>query len=202
VFAMLKVEVSPAGFKEAEKALAGIKDGYKKAASEAINRGLLAGRTAAAKNIAARYNITSSEVKDHIVTKNASWSRIEGSLNVSGKMLNVSKFKLSIGSVVTPVGKRQVVSATIIKGNKVVLPGAFVTPKGSVMSRRQDSRFPIFPMSTISVAHMSGEKEISKAIQDALNQSTQDRLKHNIEYALQKGAEATSEAAEKGLKSK
>jgi hypothetical protein len=180
----LIMAVVPLGFKEAEKALQGIQDGYPKAASEAINRGLLAGRTAAAKAIAGRYAIKSADVKGQIETKNATWQHLQGDMTVSGKMLNVGTFRFGVRKVKTAKGTRQMVTATIIKGNKVILKNAFVTKAGKIMERRQPEKYPIFPVSTISIAHMSGQSEVSDAIQKAMNETTNSRLQHNVNRAL------------------
>jgi Prophage minor tail protein Z (GPZ) len=180
--------IVPVGFKEAEIALKGIKDGYPKAAAEAINRGLLAGRTAAAKNISARYAITSAAVKNNFTTQNATWSKLEGHLVATGPMLPVGTFKVSVKKVKRGGSgpARDVVSVTIIKGQKKVIRGAFMLPNGRVMERRQPERFPIFPVSTIGVSQMASQKTVSEETQKAMNETTQARLKHNVDYALGK----------------
>lgn len=182
---MLEVKIVPEGFKEAQKALEGVKMGFPKAAQEAISRGLLAGQTAAAKGIAARYTITSTEVKNNINIKNASWTNLEGHLNISGAMLPLGTFKISVGHVKLSRGpKRQVISATIRKGAKTVVKGAFQLPSGRVMERRQTEKYPIWPVSTISVAHMAGQTEVAESIQARLNEVTNTRLQHNVQQAL------------------
>lgn len=182
---MLDIKIVPEGFKEALKALENVKMGFPKAAGDAINRGLLAGQTAAAKGIAARYTITSTAVKDNITLKKASWTNLEGHLNISGAMLPLGTFKISVGHVKLSRGpRRQVISATIRKGAKVLVKGAFQLPSGRIMERRQPDKFPIWPVSTISVAHMAGQKEVGQAIQDRLQEVTKTRLDHNVKFAL------------------
>jgi hypothetical protein len=173
--------IAPIGFKEAEKALQGIKDGYPKAVSDAINRGLLAGRTAAAQAISGRYAITSANVKAGIDTKNASWTKLEGSLTASGPHMKVSAFHLNIKSR----GKnKNDVYAIIIKGQKKLIKNAFVLSGGRIMERRQPGKFPIFPVMTIGIPQMAAQTGVAKEIQDTINKATATRLEHNVKYAL------------------
>jgi hypothetical protein len=174
--------VIPLGFKEAEKALAGIQNGYPKAAADAINRGLLAGRTAAAKSISARYAITSTNVKSGFEMKKATWSDLTGHLMAKGPMMKVSAFHINV----KVVKGHTVVSTIIIKGQKKLIKGAFQLPDGRIMERRQPSKFPIFPVMTIGIPPMAGETGVSKEIQTIINKATLDRLKHNTTYALER----------------
>jgi hypothetical protein len=172
--------IVPVGFKQAEKALAGIQNGYPKAMTDAINRALVAGRTAAAKAITAHYAIKSSALKEAgIELKKASWAKQEGGLVIKGHMLNVGRFTPSIRMSFG----HQHVSVTIIKGQKKLIRGAFNTPKGVVI-RTGQSRRPITGVVTIGASHMAGERHISEEIQRTIGKAVTTRLHHNVEYAL------------------
>lgn len=175
--------IVPVGFKQAQLALAGIQNGYPKAVTEAINRSLLAGRTAAAKNVSARYAIKSSVLKESGLEVNkATWKHLEGDLSVRSGMLNVGQFTPQVRM---EKGKQHV-SVTIIRGEKRLVKGAFRLPDGRVMERRQPTRLPIYPVMTIGVSQMAGEHGVSTAIQQAMNQTLATRLKHNVDFALGK----------------
>ena len=85
------------GFKEAEKALAGIKSAYPTVAAQAINRALITGRKVVAQAIGARYNIKSGDVKNKITDHKATKSHLGGELELKGGMLPLTLFKPSGG---------------------------------------------------------------------------------------------------------
>jgi Prophage minor tail protein Z (GPZ) len=178
----LKVDIIPEGFKEAEKTLNGIANGFPRAAAEAINRGLVAGRKVATQLIRSRYNLTAAAAKGAIVVKRASWGKIGGALEARGPMLPISIFKPTVRTrrVVRRGPRRQFVSVSIIKGNRKLVKGAFVIPGGKVMERRQAERFPIFPVSTIGLPFMMGQLGILTKVEEVIAKVTQERLAHNV----------------------
>lgn len=172
--------IVPVGFKQAEKALAGIKNGYPRAMTDAINRALVAGRTAAVKSIGEHYAIKAATLKHPgMELKKASWSDQNGELIIKGNMLNVGRFTPSIRM---SFGRQQV-SVTIIRGQKKFIKGAFNTPKGVVI-RTGKSRYPVTGVVTIGASHMAGERHISELIQRTIGKAVTTRLHHNVEYAL------------------
>jgi Prophage minor tail protein Z (GPZ) len=177
----LLLGVAPVGFKEAEKALEGIKNAYPKAVSDAINRGLLAGRTEAAQAISARYDITSANVKEGFEMDKATWNKLEGSLTAKGPMMKVSAFHTNVKK---DDKGRSVVYATIVKGKKKLVKNAFLLSGGRIMERRQPGKYPIFPVMTIGIPQMASQNEIAAKIQEAINKATAARLEHNVKYAL------------------
>jgi hypothetical protein len=179
----LVMGIVPIGFKEAELALQGIKDGYPKAITDAINRSLLAGRTAAAKAISARYAIKSSILKEEgIRMEKATYSNLKGNLEISGPMLNVGKFT----PVVQMEKGKQHVSVTIIRGSKKLVRGAFMMKSGRVVERRQPARYPLASVITIGVPQMAAQMQVHEAIQLAMNKTMATRLEHNVTYQLEK----------------
>jgi Prophage minor tail protein Z (GPZ) len=185
---VLKIAIVPKGFEEAAKMLENIDKGFPKAAAEAINRGLIAGRKVATKGITGRYNIRSSDVKgEGMYIAKASWGNIKGALESKGSMLPVSLFSPAARFSNINGSKRQLVKVTIIKGNRKLVKGAFMTKSGRVMERRQKSRYPIFPVSTIGVPFMLGQLGISSNVQKTIETVTAARLEHNVELFLSEG---------------
>lgn len=177
----LAIAIVPEGFKEAERLLQGVKLGYPKAAANAINRGLVSGRKVATQGVRLRYNIKSRDVKAKgMKVKKASWTRIDGSLEARGTMLPVALFSPRVRFR----KGRQSVSVMIVRGFRKFLKGAFRTPSGRVMERRQPSKYPIYPVSTIGVPYMVRYQGISKNIQETIARVTSQRLAHNVAYFL------------------
>jgi hypothetical protein len=184
----LSISIVPEGFAEAEKMLRGIKDGFPKAAANAINVGLVAARKVAVQKIRQRYAIAASALKgEGMKVKKASWAKIAGLLEAKGPMLPVALFSASarwrrIG------GRRiRVVSAKIIKGQRKIIKGAFMPKAGKVMERRQPVRLPIFPVYTIGVPYMVRKQNIQKQVQVVMAKATQKRLDHNVQHLLRGG---------------
>jgi len=184
--------VHPEGFKEAERKLLNVKNGAPRAISEAINRGLKAGQTYAVKRIRERYNATAAGLKGGFRIKSASWTALGGELAARGPMLKVDIFSPSVRG--GRVSKRkgyiaQTVSVMIIRGNRKILNpdgrgrGGFMTP-GGVKERRQDSRYPIYPVMTIGIPYMFGKLEIFEGTQHRIDEITDKRLAHNIARLL------------------
>lgn len=177
--------ITTQGFKEAEKALSGMKNGFPRAAAEAINRGLIAGRQEAVKDIRARYNIKAGALKgEGMVIKRANWTQIGGTLEAKGPMLPVALFSPTVKTkrVVRRGPRRQFVSVTIIRGSRKLVKGAFMTGTGKVMERRQEARFPIFPVSTIGVPFMVGYLGIAEKVEAKIAEVTMARLAHNVAF--------------------
>lgn len=182
------LHIDVVGFKEAEKMLAGIPKAFPRAAAEAINRGLIAGRKVATQGIRARYNIKAAALKgEGMKLKKASWGKLEGELGSRGQMLPVSLFSPSarVRRVVRRGPRRQFITVAIIKGHRRLIKGGFMPGKGGkVFERRQEDRLPIFPVSTIGVPFMIGQKQISVRAQEAIARTTQQRLEHLVQFYL------------------
>jgi hypothetical protein len=121
--------------------------------------------------------------------KEATWSKLEGSLTATGPMMKVSAFHLNIKD--TGKGKHEVY-ATIIKGKKKLIKNAFVLSGGRIMERRQPEKFPIFPVMTIGIPQMASQTGVAATIQDTIAKATATRLQHNVDYALGKVAESNA----------
>ena len=182
------ITIEPKGFKEAAAALAGIKNGFPRAAAAAINRGLLAGRTTAVKGIGSRYNITAAATKGQLTLQKASAGNLSGSLEAKGPMLPVSLFKPTVRLKRTSRrGPRaQYISVAIIKGAKKLIKGAFKA-KGRIFERRQPDRTPLFLVSTIGIPFMLGQLGIGTATRERMEQVMAERLAHEVNRRLTAG---------------
>lgn len=187
---MIKMEIVPEGFATAEKALKGVANGFPRAAADAINRGLIAGRKQADQGIRGRYNIKSAAVKSELLIKKANWGNLKGSLEAKGPMIPVAKFGATVKTkrTVRRGPRRQFVSVAIIKGVRKVIKGAFMA-KGRVWERRQADRLPVFPVSAIGIPFMISYAGVSKKVEETIGRATLQRLDHNVArlLALAKG---------------
>jgi hypothetical protein len=182
------LNIEPVGFKEAERLLAGIPKAFPRAAAEAINRGLVAGRKEASKEIRQRYNIKAAALKgEGMALKKASWGKLAGALQSKGSMLPISLFapRVRIRRVVRRGPRRQFVTVAVIKGHRRLVKGGFMPGKGGkIFQRRQQDRLPIFPVSVIGVPFMIGSRGISKDVQQTMARAAQQRLEHLVKFYL------------------
>jgi Prophage minor tail protein Z (GPZ) len=186
----IALTITPKGFEEAEKILRGIPNAFPKAAAEAINRGLIAGRKVAVQGIRTRYNIKASAIKGEGMKVNkASWTKLDGTLESKGPMLPVSLFSPIVKTkrIVRRGARRQFVTVMIIKGNRKLVKGAFASKSGKIFERRQEARYPIFPVSTIGVPFMIGSVGVAKKVQETIAKVTTERLEHNVALFLSGG---------------
>jgi hypothetical protein len=106
-------------------------------------------------------------------------------MELTGSMLPVRLFKPTGGKKLKS-GKRQPVKVAIIKKQSKVIRGAFKAPNGQIMERRQPERFPIFPVSTVGVAHMAGQTGVAEKVEKEMARTLADRLKHETDFMLSK----------------
>lgn len=191
----LALSIEGIGFKEAEKALSGIDKAYPRAAAEAMNRGLVAGRKVAGQDIRKRYNIKATPLKAAMDLKKASWGKLEGALQAKGPMLPIGLFdpKTKVKQVVRRGPRRQFVTVAVIKGHRRLIKGGFMPGiGGKVFQRRQPDRLPIFPVSTIGVPFMVGQRGIAEQVQEVIARATQTRLEHNVKFYLDRAGGRTA----------
>lgn len=187
---MVTMSVQAQGFKEAERLLQGIKGAFPRIAAKAINYGLRAGRTAATVAIRKRYDIKSSVLKEQALRINkATSTTMEGALEAKGTMLPISLFVKSKTPKFKQFGKRkyQVVYATVVKGKRKLVQGAFMA-KDRIWERRGEARdAPLGIVSTIGVPSMIKQLDISKQVTDRIAKSTTEELRRATIRELQKG---------------
>lgn len=195
------VGIVPIGFDAAAKALEGIKDGYPKAAANAINKGLVAGRKVATMEIRKKYNIKSGDVKSEgFKINNASWGNLTGSLDAKGPMLPVDLFapKFTFKRTVRRGPKRQFVTVSIKRGSRKLVKGAFGDHFGRVLERRQPEKYPVFPVSTIGIPYMV-RGDIAPKVEAAISSMIGATLTRNVSAILSGSYRASGKGASKGV---
>jgi hypothetical protein len=178
----ITVNIMPEGFKEAEEALKGVKNGFPKAMSRAINTGLLAGRTVASKMIRARYNLTAGSIKGGLYMHKASSGHLGGTLEAKGPMLPMSAFNPRVKIK----NSYQNVYVAIVRGKAKFVKGAFQIHGSRIMERRQPERHPIYPVSVIGIPFMLRSHQIMPEVQRRMMEASSKALKHNTDFYLGK----------------
>lgn len=181
----VSLDIKAEGFKEAERALAHINGAYPTVAARAINRALSTGQKVVAQAVGARYNIKAADIKAHINTHKATKADPWGEMELQGSMLPLRLFKPTGGKKLKS-GRRSSIRVAVIRKSSKVLRRAFKMQNGQIMERRQDERLPIFPISTISVAHMAAQTGIAQKVEKEMARVTAERLDHETGEMLRR----------------
>lgn len=166
---MLNVVIDDRDIRKMANKLAAMGRGMPRKVAAAINKGLEETKPIAEQLISSHYNVPTPS----LTIEKASGGNLNGAIRASGGMQPVSDF--SPTSSGGPIG--QTVSVEIIRGQrKSILPtsrgagrGAFMIGDGRVMERRQDERFPIYPVSTIGIPQMFGSRKVSNPAREDLS---------------------------------
>ena len=183
------ITIGIVGLNEARKALKGIDEGFPNAARRSINDALKAGSTMAAKLIKARYNLKAAQIKGFFDVRKATNSNLHGVLEAKGPMLPLAEFgpSVKLQKAGKPKRSHQYVYATIIKGKRKLIKGAFQPPSGHFMERRQPERMPIFPVFTIGVPSMLRSHRILPQVEERMAEVSAKALQNHVNFYRNKG---------------
>jgi hypothetical protein len=174
---MVKLKIDARDFTKGRQKFAKMEKDIPKHVADSINKSLDVGKPQAEGAIASRYNVGNVSLK----VNKASAGKLQGSLEGTGGMKRVEEFNPSMAY--DPYG-HQIVSVSIKAGSRnPILPssrglgfGAFMTHDGRVMERRQDARYPIFPVMTIGIPQMLGSKAVSNPVRDTMGNTVTKEL--------------------------
>lgn len=119
----MKAVVTTRGIPAAKGALYGIKNGFPKAMTRAINKTLTGARTDAVDEISKVLNLTKTRIRKDFSKRNSTWKTLEGRFYSTGKPVGLASFA---GTRQTKKG----VSFKIFKrGKRSIIGGAFVAER-------------------------------------------------------------------------
>lgn len=162
----------------AQRRLVDIPQGAEAAAARAFNRALIAGRTAATREITRRYTVKAKDVRRTFALKKASRTHLDAELISTGKALPLRAFSHN-PTADTTGAKRKPIRVTIKAGEAYSLVRAFVW-RGNIFERLGEKRLPIRKMSGPSVPSMLGNRDIVEEVQEVMNDTAAKRLEHEL----------------------
>jgi hypothetical protein len=179
------IEIDDKELERLKTVLAGVPKGAARAISSAANRAASAARTEATKQVRAQYIIKAQDVRSPISIEKASVSRLTATLRASGRVIPLSKFRISPRSP----NQSRPLRAQVKKGSSGgIVQHAFVAkmPSGhaGVYMRKTRRRLPIKELFGPSVPHMIGSKEVMEKIEVRAAEVLEDRLEHEITRLL------------------
>ena len=184
---LLEIKYDQKQFDRIAQLLREIPNGVEKASMRAINRAVTAGKTAMSKQIRQRYTVSAAKVKGTVKMTKASMSKLEGSVESSGKPVALTHFKHSPNRDTTGANRKQIRVSVLKGGNRPLLTGfqssrlannVFIRPgKGRKIKREFGP----------SVPQMAENHGTAAAIQDRMQEVMEQRLDHEIQQILAKG---------------
>ena len=171
----MMVTIDDNGLREAEKILNGIStQGAGKAISRALNRSILAARTAGTKAVGQEYAIKASDIKANLTMKKASYTNLTASLSAKGPAVDIMNFKVKLGSPIFAQVKKN--------GGGGYLKDSFavVQPSLRVLHRQGAARNPTSRSFGPSIAQMFGNEATIKAMTDRASEVLETRLQHEM----------------------
>ena len=170
----MSVEVDARDIDKAVKALGSVPNVVEQATAAALNRAVIAGRTAVSKGIRERYTIRASDIKDQVRIKCATKDSLEASVTISGSPIDLTNFRVRIS--------RRGAYAQVKKGGGGILPRSFfmVVGRAGLYHRASESRLPIQREFGPSVPQMAGETNVSQGVQERMQEVFQARFEHEV----------------------
>lgn len=192
----METAIKTEGIAAAKVALYGIKNGFPKATTRAVNKTLTGSRTDATKELAGILNISQKRIRQDFSIHKATWKKLEGSLKSTGEPVGLASFA---GTRQTKKG----VSVKIFKrGKRSIIGGAFVAErrganhvflrkyrKGKKKGQAVKPNFPygVLPRSyRLPVWRLTGPRVQDiyddKPVMDAVLKKAGNRFDKNLDY--------------------
>lgn len=168
----MSTEIDARDIDKAMKLLEKVPNAVEQAAATALNRAVIAGRTAVSKGVRERYTIQASNIKGQVRIKRAVKSDLEAAVIISGAPIDLTNFRVRIS--------RRGVYAQVKKGGGGVLSRSFfmAVGKAGLYHRSSRSRLPIQREFGPSVPQMTGESHVSQDVQERMHEVFQTRFEH------------------------
>jgi hypothetical protein len=175
----MSVEVDVRVIDKAVKALGKVPNAVEQATAAALNRAVIAGRTAVSKGVREHYTIRASDIKGQVCIKRAAKSSLEAAVTISGSPIDLTNFRVRIS--------RRGAYAQVKKGSGGILPRSFfmAVGKAGLYHRASESRLPIQREFGPSVPQMAGETNVSKGVQERMQEVFQTRFEHEVMRRLE-----------------
>lgn len=171
------VEISADELIRVERILSGIENGVERAVSSAVNRSASFAKTMAARKVASEYTVKSTDVRNTIQIKKATFSNLEATIKATGHAMQLTKFKVNSGKPVLKVSVKK-------GGGLKPLPGAFKAKMQSghagVFKRLGKKRTPIEGKYGPSIPTMLGTNTVTGYVEDLAMKKVAERLDHEI----------------------
>lgn len=176
-------------FQEAENLLRSLPNGAIEAGSRALNRAIIAGRTAALKKAKQRYYIKSDALRKGMKIKKATKSYLLAKMSSKSTRQELINFQVNPKTVIRGKKSMQLTVAVKRGGALRTIPRAFIE-KGKnsgrihLLQRATNSRYPTPVKYGPSATEMLGHDDVIPYVEEKAGQTLLKRLDHEINYML------------------
>lgn len=175
----MSVEIDAQDIEKAMKALEKVPNAVERAAAAALNRAVIAGRTAVSKGIRERYTLKATDIKEQVRIKRAARNSLDAEVTVTGTPVDLTKFRVRISG--------RGIYAQVKKGGGGTLRRSFfmAVGKAGLYHRSSKSRLPIQREFGPSVPQMAGEINVSRGVEERMQAVFRERLAREVAYRLE-----------------
>lgn len=172
-----------------ERTLGRMKSEAPKALKNALNRTARQARIDLKNQVRKQYTVKAGKVSRAMTIQRATNSRLDATIFVKGKVLNVTDYKTTAPKKRLRGAKAQVVKDGGLK--RIVGPKKITAFKGIndlIWQRRGKERYPIRPIKSLSIPKaVSNDKKVYGIIKPHIKKNLEANVKSQVRKILQKG---------------
>ena len=193
---LLQFDIDQATLQVIEQALGGLKSESRKVLKNAVNATAKQAKADLAQKAKEEYAVKKTRFTKAMTTRNASLSRPEATINVTGQQLELRDFKVSPATVRTGNARPSVVKAKVLLSSSMKPLAtsdtkAFITKfqsgHVSIVQRKGKSRFPLKKLLSNSIPKMVGsEDKVYGIVEPHIYSNLMDNITKEIRKVLRK----------------
>lgn len=193
---LLQFEIDQATLQVIEQALGGLKSESRKVLKNAVNATAKQAKADLAEKAKEEYVVKKTRFTKAMTTKNASLSRPEAIINVTGEQLELRDFKASPASVRTGSARPSVVKAKVLLSSSLkplatsdtkAFIAKFKNGHVSIVQRRSKARFPLKKLLSNSIPKMVGNQDkVYGIVEPHIYSNLMDNIAKEIDKVLKK----------------
>ena len=181
----IHMEANEKELQKAVRLLEGVSEAIPSVVSNAMNRAVEQGKTAAVRCVTKEYTVKAKTVRETLRTKMASKNDLSVELTSRGQRLPLKEFRFSPHSDTTGKNRKQVRVSVRRDGGMKPLARAFIW-KGNVFSRVGKKPLPIEKKFSNAVPVMLNNENCVSEIQETMENAMVKRLDHEVRRTLAK----------------
>lgn len=184
----MEIEIDQVQLRDVQSALTGIKNGYPKVLTRAINKSMTGIRTDATAEIYKELNLTKKRIRKDFKIRKMTWTKLEAWINSKGKPVGLASFT---GTWQTKKG----VSAKVKRATrKKVIRHAFTNPVGGIkhaflrkkVGGVRVGRYPIERLTGPRIQDIYANKQVMARVLKKADARMSKNLNRELNYELSK----------------
>ena len=179
------LEKNESDMKTATRLLSGCSEAIPSVFSNAMNRAVEQGRTAAIRCVTKEYTVKARTVRETMNIKKASKDDLKTELTSRGSRLPLRDFRHSPSTGDTTGSNRKQIRVAVKRGSMRPLENAFVY-RGRIFQRLGSARLPVEQKFSNAVPVMLNNEKVVKAVTETMESAMSRRLDYEVKRTLDK----------------